>query len=521
MGRRRPAFLAGVRRARLSGLALVLATAPGPGGRTHAAGPGPAPPAIGLFFEAASLDGRRAEAALGTIAAAWRDGYAGMVIDLARFFPSQGRAPGQAPGQAPDAGTGAGGDDPLASRPGFPGGGTAPPRPGPAALVRARLVRFLEKQTGEGFGDDLRRWRRWLWSRPLEPHPDYAAFKAALYAQVDPRMAEFFRPGSPALVRLDEVDWGGVKVNGIPPLDHPATESVAEAAWLKDDHVVFGLAVAGEARAYPKRILAWHELVRDRLGGVELALVYCTLCGTAIPYGAEVAGVRRTFGTSGLLYRSNKLMFDEESNSLWSTTVGRPVVGPLAGQDLELTAYPVVTTSWGEWRRTHPGTTVVSIRTGHARDYCEGVAYRDYFASDRTMFEVPGTDTRLKAKDEVLALLLSPRDHPGAGRQALAISRRFLEKNRLHALRFAGRDLLVVTSPGGASRVYASAGRRFARERVSGELVDGEGRHWQADEDAIRPVDPEAGLTPLPRVPARIAYWFGWYAQFPESELVR
>jgi hypothetical protein len=500
---------------------LVLAAA---GALAGAAARDPAPPPeIDLFFQAASSDRRRAEAALAAIAPSWRDGYAGMVIDLARFFPSQRRDPGDPlPGPAPAAGTDAGGDDPLASRAGFPGDGAAPPRPGPGALVRARLVRFLEKQTGERFGDDLRRWRRWLWNRPLEPHPDYAAFKAALYAQVDPRMAEFFRPGGAALVRLDEVDWGGVKVNGIPPLDHPALEPAAAARWLKDDHVVFGLALGGEARAYPKRILAWHELVRDRLGGVELAVVYCTLCGTVIPYGAEVGGVRRSFGTSGLLYRSNKLMFDEESKSLWSTTVGRPVVGPLAGQDLELTAYPVVTTSWGEWRRTHPGTTVVSIRTGHERDYGEGVAYRDYFASERPMFEVPRTDSRLHAKDEVVALLLSPRDTQGAERRALAISRRFLEKNRLHSLSFAGHDLVVVTSPGGASRVYDVAGRRFAGGRArGGELVDGEGRAWLIGEDALIPVDAGAGLAPLARVPARIAYWFGWYAQFPGSELVR
>ena len=93
----------------------------------------------------------------------------------------------------------------------------------------------------------------------------------------------------------------------------------------------FQVASHGEARAYPRRILGWHELARDRVGGVELAIVYCTLCGTVIPYGSEAGGLALTFGTSGLLYRSNKLMFDAETLSLWSAVEGRPLIGPLAG----------------------------------------------------------------------------------------------------------------------------------------------------------------------------------------------
>ncbi len=105
---------------------------------------------------------------------------------------------------------------------------------------------------------------------------------------------------------------------------------------MEGSHVVFGVVINGQARAYPKRIIAWHEMVLDRLGGVELALVYCTLCGTAIPYESEVGGQKRTFGTSGFLYQSNKLMFDHESKSLWSTLEGKPVIGPLVGSGLRL-----------------------------------------------------------------------------------------------------------------------------------------------------------------------------------------
>ena len=134
-----------------------------------------------------------------------------------------------------------------------------------------------------------------------------------------------------------------------------------EASYLEDGHVVFGVVAGGEARAYPKRIMGWHEMAIDRLGGVELTIVYCTLCGTAIPYESILDGRHVRFGTSGLLYRSNKLMFDHGTWSLWNTIMGEPVVGPLVGTGVRLTHRAVVTTTWGEWRRMHPGTTVLSL----------------------------------------------------------------------------------------------------------------------------------------------------------------
>jgi hypothetical protein len=293
-----------------------------------------------------------------------------------------------------------------------------------------------------------------------------------------------------------------------------------EAGWLKDGHVVFGVEIGGEARAYPKRILAWHELARDRVGGVPITLVYCTLCGTVIPYDSTAGGRPHTLGTSGLLYRSNKLMYDRETMSLWSTVEGRPVLGPLAGSDLELTALPVVTTTWREWRERHPDTTVLSRDTGHERDYSEGAAYRAYFATDRLMFGVPAADDRLRNKDEVLAVLLRPRGAAGTEpRQALALSVAFLRKNPVYALTFAGHALVALTTAGGANRLYAADGVVFTRLRPDGTVEDAQGRAWRIDEDALRlPSEPEQVL---PRIPARRAFWFGWHAQFPRTELVK
>ncbi len=480
------------------------------------AAPTGAPPDLGLFAQAASLEAGPARESLKRLAGSWKDDYAALLVDLARFMPAPARSHGTidlerpSPSSRIDAIEDAAGP----SRERF-----APPEAPPAdptVHVRERLVRFLEKQTGQRFGHDLQRWRQWMWSRPYAPHPDYAAFKGALYAQIDARMGSFFAPGARALIRLDEVEWGGVSVNGIPPLVYPRHVPAPEARYLGEKDVVFGIVLNGEARAYPKRVLAWHEMARDRVGGVELTVVYCTLCGTVIPYGSEVGGARRTFGTSGLLYRSNKLMFDEETMSLWSSAEGRPVIGPLAGSGLELIDYPVVTTTWREWRTAHPETTVLSLDTGFERDYAEGAAYRDYFATDRLMFTVPRTDPRLKNKDEVLALLVAPPE--GGERRPLAFAAGFLRKERLFALSFAGRELMVVTSGDGANRVYETGPHRFARVLPDGRLQDAEGRRFTIGEDALYAED---GRPPVfPRLPARRAFWFGWYAQFPGTELV-
>ena len=215
---------------------------------------------------------------------------------------------------------------------------------------------------------------------------------------------------------------------------------------------------------------------------MELTIVYCTLCGTVILHENEVGGVARTFGTSGLLYRSNKLMFDRESMSLWSTLEARPVIGALAGEDLQLRAHPVVTTTWGEWRVAHPQTTVLSPDTGVNRDYSEGAAYRDYFSTDALMFRVSKTDKRLKNKAEVLIMKLRGED--GVTRPA-AIAAEFLKKNPLHMFESAGRRFVVLTTSNGANRVYEAGAARFTKWNGRDIVEDETGRTLRVNEDAI------------------------------------
>ena len=378
--------------------------------------------------------------------------------------------------------------------------------------TRRRILSILERVTGQRLGRDLDRWWTWIWRTDPGTHPEYAAFKASLYALVDPDFEDYFDDTPAATIRLDEILWGGVVRDGIPPLDHPKMIAAVEAGYLDDDNVVFGISLDGDTRAYPRRILAWHEMFKDSIAGEHYTGVYCTLCGTMILYRSAVAGAHHELGTSGFLYRSNKLMYDHATRSLWSTLAGEPVVGPLVGRGIELEPRFVVTATWGEWRRRHPETLVLSLDTGHRRDYREGVAYRGYFATDELMFGVPELDDRLRNKDEVLALRF--RETPD---EQLAIAVDFLWMNSVYHDVLGDTEFVVLTDRSGASRVYESTGRRFTRWDDDRTVRDDGGARWTVREDAL--VAP--GGERLERLPAHRAFWFGWYAQYPGTRLVR
>ncbi|MGB1011644.1 MAG: DUF3179 domain-containing protein [Thiolinea sp.] len=376
-----------------------------------------------------------------------------------------------------------------------------------------RLAELLSKHTGQNFGLSIKDWYRWQWKQAANPHPEYNLFKARLYEQIDPRFAAYFKSGKPQDIRLDEVRWGGVLQDGIPPLRQPkmirATDRAAR--YLEDDNIVFGVAVNGDVRAYPQRILAWHEMFIDTIGGIEYAGVYCTLCGSVVLYETHVKGTRHQLGTSGFLFRSNKLMYDKATQSLWNSTWGKPVLGPLTGKGIQLKQGHVVTTTWGEWRRRHPETLVLSLETGHKRDYGEGVAYKNYFATHKLMFEVPEKDNRLKNKDEVLALRFSN------SRDTLAIHDQYLLKHPIHHDKVGPQQLVVFTDNSGANRVYASKGLHFTTYNGDNIITDSRGQQWTLHEDKLEGANGQI----LPRLPARRAFWFGWFAAYNDTRLVK
>ncbi len=428
----------------------------------------PAPVPVQVFLGVLNSNPQAASASLARIRKGWRDAYTAPLLELAGFVP--------------------------------------------VLSVQVEVMAQLERVTGLRSGGDLNALYEWLWARDPGAYTDYGEFKAALYEQVDPRFREYFDKQRKTIIRLDEIRWGGVWRDGIPPLKNPKMLPAKQATYLADDNIVFGVAIDGDVRAYPKRILAWHEMVKDRIAGRELNGVYCTLCGSMILYDATVKGVHHELGTSGFLYRSNKLMYDHATKSLWSTLGGEPVVGPLVGKGIELQTLRVVTTTWGAWKKRHPGTTVLALDTGHQRDYDEGAAYRDYFATDRLMFGVPKLDTRLPNKAEVLALR-----SPGKPADPLAIAADFLAANRVYHDRVGAQAFVVLTDASGANRVYESANLRFSSWDGDADVRDSSGKSWKLSEDRLT----GPGGTSLKRLPAHRAFWFGWYAAYPATRLVK
>lgn len=458
------------------------------------------------------------------------------------------------------------------------------------------VIDTLRELAGAGApGANWPDWVEYVGRRPeLKPPPGYADWKGVLHSTIDARYLQFLRDDAPARVRVEEVQWGGVPVDGIPALVNPKTMAAGAARWLDDRDAVFGVSLNGEARAYPLRILDWHEMANDVVGGVPVALAYCTLCGSGVLFRAQSGEFRFEFGSSGFLFRSNKLMYDRQTNSLWNHLTGEPVIGKLAPSGIRLERLPIVVTTWGAWKRQHPATTVLDPETGHLRPYTPGAAYGRYFASTRTMFPVWQRNGLLHDKARVFTLLIGgqpkayaleaidraggvvndrfagrdlvvhlrdslgkvalPKSWGGglandltldaaraAIRRAPAITRELtadmllampvatrlplLEefsadqhgapRDRAHSLEPELRDQVASRGLAGEARAYESGGRRFRAGPSREALLDERGRAWKATEEAL--IGP-AGER-LPRVAGELAYWFGWFAFFPGTDV--
>lgn len=220
-----------------------------------------------------------------------------------------------------------------------------------------------------------------------------------------------------SLIPKDQIHAGGPPKDGIPALTAPKTVPAGSAGLQPEDRVI-GVSLEGEARAYPLRILNWHEVVNDTLGGRDIAVTYCPLCDSALVFDRDIGGEVREFGVSGLLYNSNVLMYDrqggdETKESLWSQMMLKAVVGPAAREGLKLELVPAQLTTWESWSTRHPETTSLSFDTGYSRNY-DGNPYAGYFASPDLMFPVvpvsPASDAdSLPAKEPTIIVFHNGR----------------------------------------------------------------------------------------------------------------
>ncbi len=330
---------------------------------------------------------------------------------------------------------------------------------------------------------------------------------------------------SKALVRLDEIISGGPPPDGIPAIDRPAFVPPDQVPWLNPKEPVLALDVNGDARAYPLQILMWHEIVNDTVGGKAVVVTYCPLCNSGLVYERVVDGVTLDFGTSGKLYKSDLVMYDRLSHSLWAQMEGRAIVGQRAGTRLALV--PANTLAFADWRAAHPRGKVLSRETGHRRDY--GVnPYQSYDQPEGRPFLFNGRpDTRRPPKERVVGVKI--------GEAAKAYPWPVLAKQRVIHDSVGGESLVILYQPGTLSALDDA---RIERSRPVGatgvfsRILDGKSLTFEPTAAGFR--DRETGTTwdllgrgaggplagrrlrPVPHVDA---FWFAWAAFNPTTTL--
>ena len=368
---------------------------------------------------------------------------------------------------------------------------------------RDKMVELLERKTGQSLGGDTDAWQRWLWRDGPRPHPRYAEVKASYYAMVDVSYREYFRNSPNTDIRLDEVQWIGLRrSDDLPPLTRPVMQA-ANDSGLDDDEIIVGVVLNNQARAYARGLIAQHGVVRDEIDENHFMLVNDTLTGSAAAY--LLADEQHALAASGFLHRGDTLLYDPTTQSLWSSLRGRPVVGPLVAQNIQLKQLPAVTTQWGEWRNQHPDSRVTADDPSE-QDYLIGQAkYRQFVAADRLVESE--TKPNLKAHTQVLGL--TQNGH------ALAIPLRFLLKHRIYQKQLGTQIISVLTSHLGASRAYLTDDVTIQKWLSEAAVADSNGQSWQVSEQALIN---DAG-TRLPRLPVRHAHWLAWQGAYPDTQV--
>lgn len=276
-----------------------------------------------------------------------------------------------------------------------------------------------------------------------------------------------------ALIPPAQIFSGGPDKDGIPSIDKPEFIKARDAGFIEDEDRVLGITIDGFSKAYPISILNWHEIVNDSIGDVFFTITYCPLCGSGMAFDSHINGQVLSFGVSGLLYNSDVLLYDRETESLWSQLLSKAVTGKYKGTVLKM--LPVRHTTWADWKQFHPSTLVLSENTGYRRSY-DRDPYSGYQQSRHLYFPVFNkAPKKYHPKEKVLGLVTKKvyKAYP------------FVELNKQDKESFV--DLVN--------------GKPFTI-------------HWNKKEQSGYISDAEGNIVPIVQ-----SYWFAWYAFHPETKV--
>jgi hypothetical protein len=358
---------------------------------------------------------------------------------------------------------------------------------------------------------------------PASPRDDSVPSGLDTFSQADPTLP-------PPAIDLSVLRSGGPPPDGIPSIDTPEFHDAASVDYLGDEDPVIALEIAGDARAYPLEILIWHELVNDTVGGVPVSVAYCPLCNSVTVYEREIDGRVLDFGVSGLLYNSSLVMYDRQTETLWSHFTGEPLYGALGAADL--VSIPATIVGFGTWRQEHPDGLVLSRNTGASRNY--GVnPYPGYDDVDSQPFLFEGdVDGRFTAMTRVVGI------ETGDGSEAAAFPLLDLRERGVLTTTLGDREVVAFWVPGSTSALDADAigrGVDVGATGVFSSTMDGRELTFSAatvaDGSAII-TDDETGSTwnifgvatdgeftgrQLEQLVHIDTFWFAWIAFHPAS----
>lgn len=331
------------------------------------------------------------------------------------------------------------------------------------------------------------------------------------------------------LIDPNEVISGGPPPDGIPPIDDPRFLSVAEnLQLLPGSEPVVALEIDGDARAYPVRVMVWHEIVNDTVGGVPVSVTYCPLCNSAATYVREIDGVETTFGTSGRLFASALVMYDRATETLWTHYNGHAVIGVLAGAELEEHPSPLM--SWEQFRSTYPSGEVLDWKqTGYNRDYGRN-PYFGYDDPENTPFLFRGAlDDRAAAMQRIVGI-----EYEGSS-AAVALETVSGGAGKVSKVDVGDSDLVVFWLPGQASALdqdELATGRDVGSVAVFAPIIgdraltfshngtnfvdDETNSVWLMNGEAV---EGELAGKQLEQVPHLDTFWFAWSTYQPETSL--
>jgi len=205
-------------------------------------------------------------------------------------------------------------------------------------------------------------------------------------------------------VPAKHIEAGGPPKDGIPALTKPKTIKTKDATFLTDTDRLVAVTIDDQSRAYPIRVLNYHECINDELAGIPIAVIYCPLCDSVSVVSRKLGNQVREFGISGLLLNSNVLLYDRTDQALWTQLGFKAISGPLAGKSLSHLDNWRLTT-FGQWRKAKPDSTIVNLKTGYIRNYARN-PYRSYFTDDALMFSVSHKRARFKNKTPIIGIKL-------------------------------------------------------------------------------------------------------------------